>query len=125
MVVSSFVETLAAMHRETTKKRSAGLHFHVYESLIRAGKKPMPDIGLAPEDEEELQEETRELSIKEALALLENKPFTPIKKSLIQRIEDFNRWLKSDTSIFAAKSAAAASIFAILSELHLAEYGTF
>ncbi|CCA70282.1 hypothetical protein PIIN_04221 [Serendipita indica DSM 11827] len=110
----SFVETLGSMHHETTKKRSAHLHFHVYESLIRPGKKPMPDIGLSPEDKEEIEEESRELSIKEALALLENKPFTPVKKSPIQRIEEFNKWLKSDTSIFAAKSAAAASVFATL-----------
>lgn len=73
----------------------------------------MPDIGI--DDNEELQEEARELSIKEALALLENKPFTPIKTTILHRIGRFNKWLSGDTSIFALKSAAAASVFATLS----------
>jgi hypothetical protein len=69
------------------------------------------------EDEEELREEARELPIKEALALLENKPYTPDKVTPIQRFNRFNKWLSSDTSVFAMKSAAAASVFATLSML--------
>ncbi|KAG8830689.1 hypothetical protein FRC17_004437 [Serendipita sp. 399] len=110
-----FVETLNAMHKECTGKRRSRLHFHVYESLVRPGKKPMPDIGLDEEEEpEESQEEARELSIKEALALLENKKYTPQSRSIIARIVHFNKWLQSDVSVFAAKSAAAASVFATL-----------
>jgi hypothetical protein len=74
----------------------------------------MPDVGI--DDNEELQEEARELSIKEALALLENKPFTPVRPTLLQKIDAFNKKLLSDTSVFAFKSAAAASVFATLSK---------
>lgn len=82
--------------------------------MIRPGQKAMPDIGI--DDSEELQEEARELSIKEALALLENKPFTPAHTTLLQKIGKFNKKLSSDTSVFAFKSAAAASVFATLSK---------
>jgi hypothetical protein len=82
--------------------------------MVRPGRKAMPDIGI--DDAEELQEEARELSIKEALALLENKPFTPVRTTLLQKIDAFNKKLLSDTSVFAFKSAAAASVFATLSK---------
>ncbi|KIM23580.1 hypothetical protein M408DRAFT_253625 [Serendipita vermifera MAFF 305830] len=107
-----FVEVLSALHEESCRKRRYGLHFHVYENLIRPGRKAMPDVGI--EDHEELQEEARELSIKEALALLENKPFTPVTTTILQKIGKFNEKLSSDTSVFAFKSAAAASVFATL-----------
>ena len=111
---SGFVEILLSLHKETRAKRRARLHFHVYENLVRPGRKAMPDVGI--EDSEELQEEARELSIKEALALLENKRFTPVRTTLLQKIEAFNKKLLSDTSVFALKGAAAASVFAMLSE---------
>jgi CRISPR/Cas system-associated protein Cas5 (RAMP superfamily) len=65
---------------------------------------------------EEAREEARELSIKEALALLENKPYTRVKTPWLQRVVRWNKWLASEKSIFAGKCAAAASVFAALSE---------
>lgn len=76
----------------------------------------MPDNGMSQEDEDLLRAEARELSIKEALALLEDKPYTPEAVTLVQKIGKINNWLSSDTSVFAMKSAAAASVFATLCE---------
>jgi hypothetical protein len=73
----------------------------------------MPDNGM--EDKEELQEEARELPIREALTLLEGKPYKPVKITLVRRMDAFNQWLSSEKSVFAAKTAAAASVFATLS----------
>jgi hypothetical protein len=89
------------------------LHCHIYENLIRPGHKPLPNIGI--EDTEELEQEARELSIREALALLEKKEYTPQGTTLLQKIDKFNQILSSDTSVFAFKGAAAASVFATLS----------
>jgi hypothetical protein len=84
--------------------------------MVRAGEKPMPDNGMSQEDEDLLRQEARELSIKEALAMLEDKPYTPEPVTLAQKIGKINNWLSSDTSVFAIKSAAAASVFATLCE---------
>jgi hypothetical protein len=84
--------------------------------MIRPGKKPTPDNGMSQEDEDLLRQEARELSIKEALAMLEDKTYTPIPVTIGQRIGKINKWLASDTSVFAMKSAAAASVFATLCE---------
>jgi hypothetical protein len=91
------------------------VHFHIYEYLVRPGQKAIPENGM--EDQEELQEEARELPIREALALLEGKPYKPAKITLVQRMDAFNQWLSSEKSVFAAKTAAAASVFAMLSTL--------
>jgi hypothetical protein len=82
--------------------------------MIRPGRKATPDVGI--DDIEELQEEARELSLKEALALLENKPYTPVRTTFLEKVASFNKKLVSDTSVFAFKSAAAASVFATLSK---------
>jgi hypothetical protein len=110
---SGFVEGLSDFHNQISEKRTYQLHCHIYENLIRPGHKPLPDIGI--EDTEELEQEARELSIREALALLEKKEFTPTRTTLLQKIGKFNQMLSSDTSVFAFKAAAAASVFATLS----------
>ena len=49
----------------------------------------------------------------EALALLENREYKPKKKSLLQRLDHFEHLLRTPTSIFAAKTAAAATVYAV------------
>lgn len=84
-VSSRFVENLSSLHTESKLPRRRGLHFHIYENLVRAGTKPMPETEATGISEiQERREDARELSIKEALALLENRPFTPIKVSTVQ-----------------------------------------
>ena len=46
---------------------------------------------------------------------MEKKEFTPARTTLLEKIEKFNQTLSSDTSVFAFKAAAAASVFATLS----------
>lgn len=43
-------------------------------------------------DIQERREDARELSIKEALALLENRPFTPAKVRMASRLRDMLLW---------------------------------
>lgn len=75
----------------------------------------MPENGMSEEDDDLLKEEARELSIKEALALLENQPYTPTKVTWMQKLDKANRWLSSERSVFSMKVAAAATVFATLS----------
>jgi uncharacterized protein YjgD (DUF1641 family) len=106
-------------------KRQKKLHFHFYETF-KLGKQNSQNQKLSETissttttgivDPGELGEEARELSIREALALLEDKPYTPVKKTWLDRVNSFNKFLVSDESVFAAKSAAAASVFTLLSK---------
>jgi hypothetical protein len=58
-----------------------------------------------------------DLSLKEALAILENRSFTPTPVTLWQRIDVVNQFVKTDQSIYAIKTAAISSIFAVLCEI--------
>ena len=75
----------------------------------------MPENGMSEEDDDLLREEARQLSIKEALALLENQPYTPTKVTWLQKLGKANQWLSSERSVFSMKVAAAATVFATLS----------
>lgn len=119
------MENIGALHGEVIMKRRKKLHFHFYEAFKLRKKKQLSDTITSPsgvEDAEELREESRELSIREALALLEDKPYTPVKTTWLERVNKINRFLVSDESVFAAKSAAAASVFALLSTCSLFPY---
>jgi hypothetical protein len=56
------------------------------------------------------------LSIKEALAILENTEYTPVQEQLWEKVNKCKVALLGDASVFAAKVAAAATVFAIFSE---------
>lgn len=97
-------------------KRRARFHFHIYELLHRPHHKQKPrDAGFDPKSGEE-EEEARELSIKEALAILENKEYTPVRERIWEKVDRCKLALQSDSSVFAAKAAAAATVFAVLSK---------
>ena len=55
-----------------------------------------------------------DLGIPEALALLEQRPYAPIKLNFFQRLEKLERLSRSPTSVFALKTAAATSVFSVL-----------
>jgi hypothetical protein len=108
---SGFVEGLLVFHAQICEKRSYLLHCHIYENPIRPGHKPLPNFGI--KDTEEPGQEAKELSIREALALLEKKKYTYPKTTLLQMIGEFNQ--NSDTSVCASKGPAAATVFVTLS----------
>ncbi|KAL5513531.1 hypothetical protein ACEPAH_3930 [Sanghuangporus vaninii] len=56
----------------------------------------------------------RELSVAEAVALLEHRTYTRPGPSIFQRIYAAEQWLRGPSSIYAAKTAAATTIFAVL-----------
>lgn len=58
-----------------------------------------------------------DLSFAEALALLEKRPYKPESLTWIQRVEKLQQLVLSPTSIFAAKSATAGTIFGL--KLHI------
>lgn len=96
--------------------RRAKFHFHIYELLHRPHHKQKPrDAGFDPKSGE-AEEETRELSIKEALAILENREYNHVTERLWEKVNRCKSALQSDRSVFAAKAAAAATVFAILSK---------
>jgi hypothetical protein len=97
-------------------KRRAKFHFHIYELLHRPHHKQAPrDAGFDLQSGE-VEEEARELSIKEALAILENRKYNPVKERLWEKVNRVKSVLQSDSSVFAAKAAAAATVFAVLSK---------
>ena len=98
------------------RKRRTRFHFHIYELLHRPHHKQKPrDAGFDPQSGE-AEEEARELSIKEALAILENREYTPVQERFWEKVNRCKSALQSDSSVFAAKAAAAATVFAVLSE---------
>jgi hypothetical protein len=119
--LSHFVRNLAEFHDSVAAgggvhKRRARFHFHIYELLHRPHQKKKPrDAGFDPQGGE-AEEQARELSIKEALAILENKEYTPVEERLWEKVNRFKAVLQSDSSVFAAKAAAAATVFAVFSK---------
>jgi len=83
-------------------KRQRRLHIHLFEALQR------PHRGFQTEDKDV------DMPIQEALALLEQRPYIPVKLNIWQRLDLLQQFIQSPTSIFAAKTAAAASVFGTL-----------
>ncbi|TDL22448.1 hypothetical protein BD410DRAFT_748734 [Rickenella mellea] len=79
-----------------------GLHIHLFESIHRPHRRSL-----------EMGSEV-EMSVPEAVALLEHRPYTRPKQNLWQRWEQIELWFRSPISVFAAKTAGAVTIFAIL-----------
>ncbi|PVF96818.1 hypothetical protein CPB86DRAFT_708358 [Serendipita vermifera] len=88
-------------------QRRARLHVHLFPARRQ---QPTRNGGRSSIYDQTLEE----LSVKEALAMLENRPFTPTSLTLWQRIDTVNQFVKTDQSIYALKTAAISSIFAVL-----------
>jgi hypothetical protein len=96
------------------------VQFHLFERLHRPHRRaPSPTdknttggyngVGIDANNTDE-----NDLSVAEALALLEHRPYTPVKPNIFQRLEKLERLARSPNSIYAAKCAAAAGIFSVL-----------
>ena len=93
--------------------RHRKLHIHLFPSRrqrpARGGRLPST---YSADDEDEGEE----LTVKEALSILENRPYVPTKLTFWQRIDAVNQFVKTDDSIYALKTAAISSVFAALCE---------
>jgi hypothetical protein len=118
--LSHFVDHLVQLHDSVAagggvRQRRTRFHFHIYELLRRPHQKRKPTDAGFDSKSGELEEGAQELSIKEALAILENREYTPVREQLWEKVNKCKDALQSDSSVFAAKAAAAATVFAILS----------
>ncbi|KAF8507686.1 hypothetical protein BU17DRAFT_57210 [Hysterangium stoloniferum] len=103
--LEQFVEQLESLWNNVQApgiKRKKRLHIHFFEALKRPNKRSRAD-GEDPD-----------IPLQEALALLEKRPYTLVKPNFWQRLDHFQKLVQSPKSIFAAKSAAAASVFGTL-----------
>ncbi|KAG8888779.1 hypothetical protein FRB98_006791 [Tulasnella sp. 332] len=107
--LGQYVEALSVLHERVTgnvngQPRKKRLHFHFFESLA----KPEASMASKADAEEE------ELSLAEALAILESKPYERKKTTWRHQVHRFRMLMFCENSLFAAKTAAAATVFAIL-----------
>lgn len=118
---------LEVLYHKSRRDHKRGLHVHFFENLHRPHKKAsvepklsgilIPDNGTedAPSPGDDPGKDPfRELSVAEALAFLEGTPYTKVKPNIWQKLEDIEQRLRSPTSVYAFKTAAAATIFAVL-----------
>ncbi|KAG8991643.1 hypothetical protein FRB94_000915 [Tulasnella sp. JGI-2019a] len=104
--LGQYVQELTELHERVTSHpngapRKKRLHFHFFESLAK------PEVVVTKEGTDE------ECSLAEAIALLESKPYTKRVITWADRVHQIRMLMFSDNSLFAAKTAAAASVFAI------------
>ncbi|KAG8962337.1 hypothetical protein FRC03_004345 [Tulasnella sp. 419] len=110
--LSQFVQELHEFHERVTASGSRGrkprksIHFHFFESLNKP-ERSCKFSGSSPSDD-------LDLSLREAMAILESKPYEKPKVTPWDRVHNLKIWLTSNDSIYAAKAAAATSIFAVL-----------
>ena len=127
-----FVNELEQLYYTCKKKSKRRIHIHIYESIHRPHTKPPilatatpmpmdpmlpttnPATGSMPPVTEAEKEYTHDLSVSEALALLEHRPYTPPKHNTFQQLERVEHWFHTPNSIYAAKTACAVTIFAVL-----------
>ncbi|CAE6476603.1 unnamed protein product [Rhizoctonia solani] len=131
--VNQFAHELSAFHEAVTsrKNHSKRVHIHMFEVLAgkvhKAERKRKERAQRVPISTHTTQSETgdmeidnasqvedQELCVREALAILEQKEYTPKKTNIWQKLERAKRLLESPTSIYAGKTAAATLIFAVL-----------
>lgn len=99
------VEELATLHESVVPKagepaRKKKIRFHLFEST----KAPKPKSAASTASKMELRE---------AIAKLSGQNFAPRKQSLLQKVALLERLIRSPTSIYAAKTAAAVSVYAV------------
>ena len=97
-----FVGELEQLYHACKTPSKPRIQFHLFERLQRPHRRPSDNA------------EDHDLSVAEALALLEHRPHTPIKLNIFQRLEKLEKLIRSPNSIYAAKCAAAAGIFSVL-----------
>lgn len=125
VVCEDGAEELAGDEGKKTKggKPKKRFHFHFFESLSRPSKKPSTPkptssgpLPSVPTGSTILAEDTSApMSLREALAILESKPYTPPPPpSILQRLHSFQMWLERPDSIFALKTSAGVIVFASL-----------
>lgn len=125
-----YVQQLESYHRDavrfepgTGKFAPRRLQFHFFQSLSNPRAKAIKAFNMTPPvakfagtvpEEPDDADDNRDLSFKEAMALLENRTYTPQKKTLWQRFKQLEHAARSPTSIFALKTAGGAIVFAML-----------
>ncbi|GAA6036661.1 hypothetical protein JCM8097_001282 [Rhodosporidiobolus ruineniae] len=110
--MGSVVDELADLYAHIVRKpgepqRKKQIRFHVFER-----KSPKPAATAANGCKEGKKDAPR-ISLREAIARLAKVDFAPKKLSIWQRIAGLERLLRSDTSIYALKTAAAVSVYAV------------
>ncbi len=94
-----FVQALEHLWTDSERKPKR-IHVHMFESLHR------PHAGTDGDGE-------RELSLNEAIALLVGKKYEPVKITIWNRLDQLEHLMRNPTSLFAAKTAAAVSVYAV------------
>ncbi|KAF8600286.1 hypothetical protein BDV93DRAFT_476704 [Ceratobasidium sp. AG-I] len=138
--LDQFTKELSMFHDAVSsrKKKNKRLHVHLFETLVgkvrKAEKKrkdraekarayvtgPAANNATGGEETGDMEidaassVEDKELSVREALAILEQQEYVPKKTNIWQKLERAERLLESPTSIYAGKTAAATLIFAVL-----------
>ena len=119
---------LEVLYHKSKREHVRRLHVHFFDHLHRPHKKkpvePNSNVVLAPPDKDTEDSPSpgddpnknafRELSVAEALALLEGTPYTKGQTNIWQKLEKVEQLLRSPTSVYAFKTAAAATIFTVL-----------
>lgn len=100
------LEGLYNIVQPPAKKSRRRLHIHLFPA-----KRNHPTRGRTSSI---YAEEEEELSVKEALAILESKRFEQTSGSFWSRIEAVNQFMKTDQSIYSLKVAAISSVFSVL-----------
>ena len=110
-------------------KKDKGIKFHYFPSLnlpdrengyINSSSRKLKtelknsEFSDIVSDLESPRQAFEEMSVSEALALLEHRKYTPVRLTISQRLAKIEQWLRGPSSIYAAKVAAAASVFSIL-----------
>jgi hypothetical protein len=102
-------------------KRPKKLHIHLFPARLRHSRHDQNHADMRPSSIfAKDTEEEQKLSVKEALAILENKPFTPSTPDFWQSIDAINRFFKTDQSMYALKVAAISSVFSVMCTCGLA-----
>lgn len=115
-------------HKRVTAKDSRGrqprrrLHFHFFESLkkpetpatLPVNAVPTPPTSSASSATGVNSDEpAADLSFGEAMSILEGRPWHPKEVNFWQRVHALKMWLLGPNSLYAAKTAGAATVFAI------------
>lgn len=98
------VEELACLHESVVPKtgepkRKKTIRFHLFEST----KAPKPATAA----------NTASMELREAIAKLSGQTFTPRTTTFWQKVAALERLARSPTSVYAAKTAAAVSVYAV------------
>ncbi|KAG8896072.1 hypothetical protein FRC00_006540, partial [Tulasnella sp. 408] len=127
--LTQYVTELHEFHKRVTTKDSRGrqprrrLHFHFFESLRKpetpatlptnAGPTPPTSSAASAASGGNYDNPGTELSFREAMSVLEGRSCETKKLNFWQRVHGIKMWLLGPNSLYAAKTAGAATVFAI------------